>query len=87
MNPNTLQRAFGELERDELVRVERAAGRFVTDDQDKIAAVRQRLATTAADEYISQSKGFGMSSQEASALIKRRWTDDNPDHDHSQGKE
>ncbi|GMA41019.1 GntR family transcriptional regulator [Mobilicoccus caccae] len=32
VNPNTVQRALSELERDGLCRSERTAGRFVTDD-------------------------------------------------------
>ena len=34
VNPNTMQRALAELERDGLVYSQRTAGRFVTEDQD-----------------------------------------------------
>lgn len=78
VNPNTLQRAFGELERDQLVRVERAAGRFVTADQERITNLRKQLATTAADEFVAQAAGFGMSLEQACAVIERRWRNDDP---------
>lgn len=82
VNPNTLQRSFAELERDGLVRVERAAGRYVTDDPGAVRALRQRLAGAAADEFIRRACGYGMSLAEAQRLIEGRWTDDNdPDHE------
>ena len=36
VNPNTMQKALAELERDGLVKSQRTAGRFVTDDKEKI---------------------------------------------------
>lgn len=33
VNPNTIQRAFSELEREGFIRTERAVGRFVADNQ------------------------------------------------------
>jgi DNA-binding transcriptional regulator YhcF (GntR family) len=36
VNPNTVQRALAEMEREGLCRSERTAGRFVTDDMQRI---------------------------------------------------
>lgn len=80
VNPNTVQRAFGELERDNLVRSERTTGRFVTQDQQLIKGLRRRLATEAADDFVQRGRGFGMSLGDARALLEERWTDDN-NHD------
>jgi DNA-binding transcriptional regulator YhcF (GntR family) len=44
VNPNTMQRALSELEREGLLRAERTNGRFVTDDRARIASVRWELA-------------------------------------------
>ncbi|PZO95305.1 GntR family transcriptional regulator [Streptococcus halichoeri] len=44
VNPNTMQRAFTELERQGIVYSQRTAGRFVTDNQDLIASKRRELA-------------------------------------------
>ncbi|MCC2592672.1 GntR family transcriptional regulator [Tessaracoccus sp. OS52] len=79
VNPNTVQRAFGELERDNLVRSERTTGRFVTEDQQLIKSLRRRLATQAADDFVQRGRGFGMSLRDAQSLLEERWTDD---HDH-----
>ena len=43
VNPNTMQRALAELEQSGLLRAERTAGRFVTEDKELIAAVRRQL--------------------------------------------
>lgn len=76
VNPNTVQRAFGELERDDLVRSERTSGRFVTDDKQLISALRQRLAAAAADDFVQRGRGFGMTLDDARSLLEQRWSND-----------
>ena len=44
VNPNTMQRAFAELERTGLVYSKRTSGRFITEDQEMIDAIRADLA-------------------------------------------
>ena len=44
VNPNTMQRALTELERDGLVYSQRTSGRYVTEDWDVISAARHALA-------------------------------------------
>jgi GntR family transcriptional regulator len=83
VNPNTVQRAFGELERDGLVRSERTAGRFVTDDAARIRALRRRLAGDAADDFARRSLGVGLSLSDAQTLLAERWNDDDPDRTES----
>lgn len=78
VNPNTVQRAFGELERGDLVRSERTSGRFVTDDRARISALRRQLVADAAGRYRSRARGVGLSLAEAQALLAERWDD----HDH-----
>ncbi|MEZ5087920.1 MAG: GntR family transcriptional regulator [Tessaracoccus sp.] len=66
VNPNTVQRAFAELERRELARTERTAGRFVTDQTDRIEKLRTAGAADAADEYVREAKRLGMGSNRRS---------------------
>ncbi|MDO5065814.1 MAG: GntR family transcriptional regulator [Propionibacteriaceae bacterium] len=73
VNPNTVQRTLVELEREGLCRSERAVGRFITDDQQRIAALRRDLAASAADEYIRRCQGVGLTSADAVQLITERW--------------
>lgn len=79
VNPNTVQRALSELERDGLCRVERASGRFVTDDTERIRGLRAEMAADAADDYIRAARGFGIPLDHATALIAERWTIDDRD--------
>ncbi len=44
VNPNTMQRALSELEKDNLVYSQRTNGRFVTDDMANILHLREDLA-------------------------------------------
>ena len=73
VNPNTAQRALAELERLELCRSERATGRFVTQDEERIDEVRADLATDAADAFIRRVRGLGMAHDKARTLLDTRW--------------
>ena len=73
VNPNTAQRALAELERLELCRSERAAGRFVTHDEARIDEVRADLATEAADEFVRRVRGLRMAHVQARTLLDKRW--------------
>lgn len=73
VNPNTAQRALAELERLELARSERTAGRFVTDDPARIDATRDELAQDAALTYIRTVRGLGMPLPRACDLIEKEW--------------
>lgn len=44
VNPNTMQRALSELEREGLVFSQRTKGRFVTEDKDKIDHMKKDMA-------------------------------------------
>ena len=44
VNPNTMQKAFTELERSGLVYTQRTNGRYITEDQERISRVREELA-------------------------------------------
>lgn len=73
VNPNTAQRALAELERHELCRSERTAGRFITDDTDRIDSLRVELAQGSADDYIRRAQALGITSERAQRLIAERW--------------
>lgn len=76
VNPNTTQRALAELERQELCRSERTAGRFVTSDTVRIDALRAELAQGAADDFVHRARGLGMHQHQARRLIEERWSHD-----------
>lgn len=85
VNPNTVQRSLAELERAQLCRSERTAGRYVTDDEDRIDALRAELAEEAADDFVRRARGLGMGPSQARRLIEERWTHDDSTDDHPRG--
>ncbi len=72
VNPNTMQRALSELERDNLVYTERTAGRFITQDKELILKMREEVAQEIIETFIQQMKSIGFSNQEAIALIQKK---------------
>lgn len=73
VNPNTVQRALGDLDRAGLTVTERTAGRFVAEDRGAIDDARSELAASAADQYIHTVAGLGIGRADARALLDERW--------------
>jgi DNA-binding transcriptional regulator YhcF (GntR family) len=69
VNPNTMQKAYGELERFGLVYTQRTNGRFVTEDAGLIEKTRKELAKKTAQEFLSRMKEIGISREEAVKLL------------------
>lgn len=69
VNPNTMQKAYGELERLGLVYTQRTNGRFVTDDARLIEKTRKELAKKTAQEFLSRMNEIGISVEEAVKLL------------------
>jgi DNA-binding transcriptional regulator YhcF (GntR family) len=66
VNPNTVQRALSELEISALVDVLRGnGGRFVTNNADILAKLKNDLAENAAAEYFTNMKKLGIEKQDA----------------------
>ncbi|EPD33704.1 MULTISPECIES: GntR family transcriptional regulator [Propionimicrobium] len=73
VNPNTVQRALAELDRQGITYSERTSGRFVTENKDTISALRTQQAFASADSYISACIGLGIDTETAKQLIADRW--------------
>lgn len=74
VNPNTVQKALGEVDRIGLTTTERTAGRFVTKDEDAVIDARTALAASTADSFVVTATGLGLSLADATELLTRRWT-------------
>ncbi|OCN04555.1 GntR family transcriptional regulator [Erysipelotrichaceae bacterium MTC7] len=59
VNPNTVQRALSELEREGLLKSERTAGRFISEDQDLISKLEQEQATSMVRLFIGDMHDIG----------------------------
>ena len=69
VNPNTVQRALSDLEREGLVFSQRTAGRFVTEDIGMIENAKFRLADERVEEFLRSMKKLGCSKEEAIKLL------------------
>lgn len=69
VNPNTVQRTMAELERQELVYSERTAGRFVTTDEKRIAAIRRAAALEQAILFLQKMASLGIDKEEIRNLL------------------
>lgn len=69
VNPNTVQRAFSELEREDLVKSDRTNGRYVTDDKKKISELLKVLSEKYIDELFEKLNSLGMSDGQIVKMI------------------
>ena len=76
VNPNTVQRALAELEREGLVFSQRTAGRFVTENENMITNARLRLADERVERFLRSMKKLGCDRREVLALIAAAKEDD-----------
>ena len=70
VNPNTLQRAFQELERLGLVYTQRSNGRFVTEDMTVIEKTKQTLAQENIRSFMDSMRRIGFSREEIIRLLE-----------------
>ncbi|MGG4219328.1 GntR family transcriptional regulator [Paenibacillus jamilae] len=82
MNPNTVMRAYQELERDGLTEKRRGLGTYVTSSSERIAVFREQLAMTYIDQFLGQMSSLGLSWEDVQHYIRNR-----QDEDHEEGGE
>ena len=80
VNPNTMQRALAELERDGLVYSQRTAGRFVTEDNTMINAAKRSLAQRHVKTFLEAMLGLGFQKEEIISLIAQEFGEEDGDH-------
>ena len=71
VNPNTVQRAFAELERDALIVTQRTAGKFVTEDAAVIDGLRLRLARAQAEGCLTALRELGYSAAQSVEFLQK----------------
>ncbi len=69
VNPNTMQRALQQLEREALVYAQRSAGRFVTEDTAVIGRVREALAAEKVRRFREAMLALGCTEEEMRTLL------------------
>lgn len=73
VNPNTVQKALAELERDGLAETRRGLGRYVTENTKMVRNLGTGLARSAAKDFIHTMKTLGFSQTEATELLQDNW--------------
>ena len=81
VNPNTMQRALAQLENEGLVRTERTAGRYVTEDRALIEQLRAEAARNLTAEFLEKMRGIGYGLEQAAALLERWNEKEGTNHD------
>ncbi len=71
VNPNTMQKAFAELERSGLIITQRTNGRTVTEDTEKIDSIRKNLADFHIRSFLGKMKELKYTKKEIVQLVER----------------
>jgi len=71
VNPNTMARAYQELEREGFVETRRGEGSFVTMDPAKIDDERQQLAESARRQFTEQIRDLGLTTAQTHELFEQ----------------
>lgn len=69
-NPNTVQRAYSELEEDGLVITQRTNGKFVTEDINLIKKMREEIAKQNLEKFINNMTQLGFTEDEIREYLK-----------------
>lgn len=69
-NPNTVQRAYSELEEDGLVITQRTNGKFVTEDRNLIKKMREEIAKQNLEKFIDNMTQLGFTEDEIREYLK-----------------
>ena len=77
VNPNTMQRALQELEREGMVFSQRTSGRFVTEDAALIGAAKKGLAGEQINTFLQAMRKLGYNGEEIASLITERVKEEN----------
>lgn len=70
VNPNTLQKALTELERDGLVYSQRTSGRFVTEDEKMISEAKNELALEQIARFFEKMRSIGFDDKTTLSLVE-----------------
>lgn len=71
VNPNTIQRAYQELEREEFVFTQRGMGTFVTENLDTIQNVKKSMAVELVDHFFHEMKELGYKPDEIKDMVSQ----------------
>ncbi|MCY6372733.1 GntR family transcriptional regulator [Clostridium ganghwense] len=76
VNPNTIQRAYKELEREGLAYTQRGMGTFVTEDEKIIFNLKNDMAKDVMNAFIEGMKHLGFNTSEIVEMVSRNLSEE-----------
>ncbi|MCR3761728.1 GntR family transcriptional regulator [Clostridium felsineum] len=70
VNPNTLQRVYQELERENITYTQRGTGSFIREDSNMITNLREDMASEVIENFIESIKKFGFDNKEILKVVE-----------------
>ncbi|MEJ6949621.1 GntR family transcriptional regulator [Natronospora cellulosivora (SeqCode)] len=70
VNPNTIQRAYREMELIGLVETRRGKGTFLKEEESMVIEIKREMAKDAASKFIKEMKSLGYSIEEILQSVK-----------------
>jgi GntR family transcriptional regulator len=71
VNPNTVQRALSECEKEGLLKSDRTSGRYVSADEEMVKALKETLLTQWVSDLVRQCQDIGLDEHHVCELIKK----------------
>lgn len=71
VNPNTVQRAFSELEREGLMYTERTSGRYITADRARLLRVREQSLMQTVADFVGHMRLSGLADIDIVGLVRQ----------------
>ena len=70
INPNTIQRAYGELERLNITYTKRGMGSFVSEEKGNSNDLKYKMGNEIAEKFLKDMKSIGILTDEAIKILK-----------------
>ena len=71
VNPNTMQKALSGLEQEGLLYTKRTSGRFITNDQARIEALRIQVVTDSVRAWVREMRAYGVDDEMLEELVRK----------------
>lgn len=71
VNPNTIQRTYSELERMDIVETRRGQGTFVTEKEEVLSVLNEKLQEEVIELFIKNMKELGLSKKQMIISVER----------------
>ncbi|SFR57935.1 GntR family transcriptional regulator [Anaeromicropila populeti] len=78
VNPNTMQKALAELERENLVYTNRTSGRYITEDKTMLQTMKADLAKKEIKDFLTKMEHLGFQKDETVTILLELTKDEVP---------